>query len=115
MVFVRDKKTGKIMDPERNAILQSRGGRSDGYKHWEIDWNGEVLGFTARDHRQYGGETKNIPMGIEWFVASMKIPEGLKEKRSEIMGMIKESLDAEWKNSGFQGCAVIKFDSRLIR
>lgn len=63
----------------------------------------------------YGGKTQNIPMGIEWLIASMKIPEDLKEKRSEIMGMIKESLEVRWATSGFEGQAIVKFDQRLIR
>lgn len=114
MTFVRDKETGKIMDPERRVILQSRGGRSDGYKHWEINWNGEVIGFTAMDTPTYGGETKNIIMRVDWFVASMKIPENLKDRRSEVMGVIKEAMEAYGLSYlPLKVESHIQFDSRL--
>lgn len=94
MPFIRDRETGKIMDPERNAVLTSAGGLSNGFKHWEITWSGEIIAFTAQDTRKYGGETQNILMGVDWYVVSMKIPESLKPKRAEVMGLIKEALEA---------------------
>ncbi len=115
MPFVRDKKTGEIVDHERNAVLRSVQGYSSGYKEWEIDWDGEVFGWMAKDTRKYGGPHQNTPIGIDWFVASMKIPESLKDRRVEIMEMIKDSLQAKWKKSGWDGDAKVEFDPRLMR
>ncbi len=75
-----------------------------------------MIGFTAKDTRKYGGETQNIPVGIEWFIASMKIPENLKDKRSQIMEMIKNSMEAQGLGPSFEGYpSTVVFDPRLIR
>jgi hypothetical protein len=115
MAFITDKETGKIMDQERNAVLESVRGYSTGDKEWSINWNGEIFSFMARDIKTYGGDTKNIPIAIEWLVTSMKIPKHLEEKRSEIMGMIKESLEVRGIGAGFAGPSIVEFDPRLIR
>lgn len=94
MVFIRDRQTGDIVDPERNAVLYQVAGSRSGYKDWEINWNGDVIGFSAKDTSSYGGETRNILEGMEWYVHSLKIPESHKDRRSEVMGIIKEALEA---------------------
>lgn len=116
MAFVRDKETNEIVDPERKAVLKHIKGYSTGDKDWEIHWNGEIIGFTARDNRQYGGETKNILMGIDWFVASMKIPQSLEGRRAEVMGIIKDAMEAySLKYSRMKVDCHVQFDQRLIR
>lgn len=116
MAFIRDRETNEIVDPERNAVLKHIKGYSTGDKDWEIHWNGEVIGFTARDNRKYGGETKNILIGIDWFVASLKIPDSLKDKRSEIMGLIRDSMKAYGlKFPELNVECHVQFDQRLIR
>lgn len=115
MAFQLDKETGKIIDPERNIRLIGAGGLSDGIKLWEIEWGEKRFEFKAKDSRAYGGAMGNTPIGVHWFVASMKIPENLKGRRAEIIKIIEESLKAKWKLSGWEGEATIEFDSRLIR
>jgi len=78
MPFVKDEKSGKIVDRDRNAVLRSVRGYSSGEKEWEIDWDSEVFSWMAKDARKYGGPRQNTPIGIDWFVTSMKIPESLK-------------------------------------
>lgn len=116
MAFVRDKETRKVTDPERNAILEHTRGWSNGDKDWEISWNGEIIGFTARGTKTYGGETKNIPVAIEWFIASMKIPEHLAARKAEVIGIIKEAMEVQGLGPSFpDGPVTVKFDQRLIR
>lgn len=104
------------MDPERNAVLTDIGGRRDGFKHWQISWNGEIIGFTARDDGIYGGESQNVLLGIDWYVVSMKIPESLKPKRAEVMGLIKDALEAYGlKFSHTTVECHVKFNPRLIQ
>ncbi|QQG36856.1 MAG: hypothetical protein HYS17_03530 [Micavibrio aeruginosavorus] len=116
MSFILDSNTHTLRDPERNIELRSIRGYSTGDKDWEIHWNGEVIGFTARDNPKYGGETKNILMGIDWYVASMKIPQHLESKRAEVMGVIKEAMEAYGlKYSRMKVDCRVQFDQRLIR
>ncbi|NCC22077.1 MAG: hypothetical protein EOM26_06395 [Alphaproteobacteria bacterium] len=115
MAFGYDKETHKITDPDRGAVLYSDGGYSSGHSKWKIRWRDEVIGFDALGTKTYGGERRNTPMGIHWFIASMQIPEPLKSDRSEIMQMIQESLKAHWKKTGFAGEVEVEFDPRLIR
>ncbi len=116
MPFIRDKETGGVKDSERNAELVIVRGYRSGDKDWKINWNGDVFGFTAKDTTQYGGKTGNIAVSIEWFIASMDIPDKLKEKRADIMTMIKEAMEVEGMGVGFDGRpSTVVFDSRLIR
>jgi hypothetical protein len=116
MMFVRDWETGRVKDPEQNAVLSPVRGYSSGHKDWQLNWNGDVFGFTAKDTTHYGGKTENIPIGIEWFIASINIPETLQSKRPEIIKMIKEAMEAEGLGVSFDGYpSKVIFDPRLIR
>lgn len=96
MAFIRDRETGDIMDPERDAILISKGGGGDSYKFWELIWNGQAIGFMAKDTNTYGGEHRRALLAIHWLIVSMDIPEDLRPRREEIKGLIKESMEATW-------------------
>ncbi|MES9822817.1 MAG: hypothetical protein ABW127_00130 [Candidatus Thiodiazotropha endolucinida] len=115
MAFKRDSEINRIVDHGRKAVLKCVMGHPSGHKDWEIDWNGEVFGFTGLDTITYGGERKNTPLAIEWVITSMKIPESMNDKRDEIMAMIKEALEAEGLGASFKGSASVKFSQCLIR
>lgn len=115
MAFRCDEQTGKVIDDDNDAELISVRGFSDGTKQWEIVWGDKVFGFKARDTITYGGERDNTPVAIEWFIASMQIPENLTEKRGELMGMIKDALMAKGLSARFKGPVSVKFDQRLIQ
>lgn len=115
MGFIRDKETNKIIDKERNAELISVMGYSSGHKEWKINWGDESFKFTAKDTMTYGGERQNTPIAVEWFVESMKIPESLADKKSKLLAMVKEALEAKGVGARFKGPAVVKFHQRFIR
>ena len=79
--------------------------------------NGQTFRFIAKNNNIYGGEKKNKVVAIEWFIASMQIPEKLKDKRSEVMGLIKETMEVHGMmgRPNWDGKSTVKFDQRLIQ
>ena len=116
MAFIKDNETHSVSDPDRKLKLLSVRGFSTGDKEFQIIWGDDSFSFVAKDTIHYGGERGQTPIGVDWFVGSMKIPDVLMDRKLEIMGIIKEALEAQWKWKGspFSGEATVRFDPRLI-
>lgn len=115
MAFILDPITRKIVDHDRKAELISIQGYSSGHKTWEIKWKEDSFRFDAKDTNIYGGENGKTPISVEWFIASMDIPEKLADRRLEIIAMIKESLEVMGAMKGLPRKVYVKFDPRLVR
>lgn len=116
MAFLRDEKTNKVIDPERNAVLRGIQGFTSGFSDWEIQWSEGTIGFRAKDKTKYGGENGKTPIAVDWFIASVKIPESLKARRAEAFAMIEDSLKGYGSGLiGYRVKTTVEFDPQLIR
>jgi hypothetical protein len=117
MAFIRDRETGDITDPERNAVLGSKGGTSDGYKFWTLTWNDQIIEFTAKDRKTYGGERGQTPLAQHWMIVSMNIPENLLGRLDEIKELVKASMEATYLYyvPTFEVSVTAEFDHNFIK
>lgn len=96
MPFVNERDNLQTIDYKRNATLKfigKTGGSSQNIDCYELVWNGHVINFhTSLDHESHSvGDTKIFTLVHN--INFLKIPEALKDKKSEILRLIQEALE----------------------
>ncbi len=91
MAFVKDmnEKPWKIIDEQKNAVFRYKkgtGGSSDPMEVFELCWNDDVITAVVKPNVLNNKE-------IEYQLRAITIPDALKAKKEEIIGLVTEALD----------------------
>lgn len=82
------------IDKQLNVFLVMLGGRGREEEHPEtyaLSWKGDVIRFEAeRD----GKDTFGTGVDMSWKIFHIAIPPNLEEQRQEILGVLREAIDA---------------------
>ena len=115
MVFVSNYVEQKVVDVERDVTLITRGGEDrERMSSFEMNWQGQLIKFLAI--REQGATIANHKNIVVWEVVGVDIPPSLHKKKSEILSMIKEGLDAYGLYYSCRHVAEVKvkFSEKLI-